>query len=166
MTTTAYPPQTNGQTEWYKETILSRLRHHINEQQDNWDTFAQPLTTTYNAQTHTVTKTTPFSLILQREQVTASGLPRPSHVSPQTKESMPSKELRRALLDRVRTMQTRSVTAASLAKQRYKTNFSKHIKWVTTFGKDELVFLDKSTPAMSTTAEDTSRKLQGGKAGP
>lgn len=44
ITTTAYHRQTNGQTEHYNKTILSRLCHYISEHQDDWDTFVYPLT--------------------------------------------------------------------------------------------------------------------------
>lgn len=63
LTTTAYHPQTNGQTELYKKVIVSRLRHYIDENQSDWDKYVQPLTYAYNTQTHRSTKVTPLSLL-------------------------------------------------------------------------------------------------------
>lgn len=36
---TAYHAQTNGQTERYNQTLERRLRHYVNDHQDDWDTF-------------------------------------------------------------------------------------------------------------------------------
>lgn len=84
LTTTAYLPQTNVQTEWYNRIILRRLRHYISQNQNDRKTFIQPLTSTYTAQTHATAKINPCSLVLTREPPIASGLPRPSYVSSQT----------------------------------------------------------------------------------
>ena len=50
--TTAYHPQTNGQTERFNRTILDRLRHYVAENQTDWDAYVQPLTFGYNMQVH------------------------------------------------------------------------------------------------------------------
>lgn len=66
VTTTAYHPQTNGQTERYNKTIVARLRHYVAEHQSDWDVYVQPLTYDYHSQVHSSKKTTPFSLTLTR----------------------------------------------------------------------------------------------------
>ena len=43
--TSAYHPQTNGQTERYNRTIVSMLRNYVNEHQNDWDKYATSLTT-------------------------------------------------------------------------------------------------------------------------
>lgn len=155
MTTTAYYPQTSGQTERYNKTILSQLHHYINEQHDAWDTFIQLQTYSCNARTHAAIKSTPFCLALTREPPEAFGLPCPSHNSSHVEESMPSKELRSTLLNRIGLIQTIAVKEASLAQQEYKTSFDKHIKRVPTFEKDGPVYLDKNALAKSAKAKET-----------
>lgn len=120
ITTTAYHPQMNGQTERFNNTKISRVRHYISKQQEIWDTFVQPLTNGYNAQTHATTKRTPFGLTLTREPPTTTGLARPSLLLSHQKQSLAPIEAETALLDRIVIMRARTATAASEAQQRYK----------------------------------------------
>lgn len=45
--TTAYHPETNGQTERFNRTLVQRLRHYLEEHQRDWDDYVQPLTFAY-----------------------------------------------------------------------------------------------------------------------
>lgn len=139
LTKVAYNLQTNGQTDRNNITILDRLCHYISEHSDSWDAIVQPLAYTCKNQTRAMTKTTSFSLALTRDPPTASELPSPSNVSSQVKESLSSEKLRNSLFGRLELMQSRTVKAASLAENRYKENFDKHVKRVLIFAKNELV---------------------------
>lgn len=57
---TAYHPQTNGQTERVNQTLEQYLRHHINYQQDNWAGLLPIAQFAYNNAMHATTKETPF----------------------------------------------------------------------------------------------------------
>lgn len=57
---TAYHPQTNGQTERVNQTIEQYLRHHVNYQQDNWAGLLPVAQFAYNNAMHATTKETPF----------------------------------------------------------------------------------------------------------
>lgn len=43
VTTTEYHPQTNRQVEWFKKTLVARLRHYIDVYQTDWDLFVQSI---------------------------------------------------------------------------------------------------------------------------
>lgn len=66
LSTTAYHPQTNGQTGGHDNAIATQLPHHKKEHQDR-DAFLQPLTYAYNSQVYRRTNMTPLSLTLTRE---------------------------------------------------------------------------------------------------
>ena len=64
--TTAYHPRTNGQTERFNRTIVSALRHYVNEDNRDWDDYTDILCYSYNTQAHRATGHTPFELVLSR----------------------------------------------------------------------------------------------------
>lgn len=44
LKTATYHPPTNGQVERYNKTLVTRLAHYLDEHQNDWDAFVQPLT--------------------------------------------------------------------------------------------------------------------------
>lgn len=60
---TAYHPQTDGQTERANRTIQEYLRHYVGEKQTEWDQFLTAAEFTYNNTVHSSTKYTPFQLV-------------------------------------------------------------------------------------------------------
>ena len=61
-TSTAYHPQTDGQTEHINQEIEQYLRLFVNQHQDNWYEWVSLAEFTYNNQIHSSTQTTPFML--------------------------------------------------------------------------------------------------------
>ena len=59
---TAYHPQTNGQTERINQEIGTFLRHYINYQQDDWTEWLAVAEFAYNDKKHAATGKTPFEL--------------------------------------------------------------------------------------------------------
>jgi hypothetical protein len=59
---TAYHPQTNGQTERANQTVKQYLRFYMNYQQDNWVNLLPMAQYAYNDATHEATGETPFFL--------------------------------------------------------------------------------------------------------
>lgn len=60
--TGAYHPQTNGQIELFKWTLIQRLRHYVEEHRRDWEEYVQPLTFAYNTKVHGLKEVTPFDL--------------------------------------------------------------------------------------------------------
>jgi len=59
---TAYHPQTNGQTERINQEIGTFLQHYVNYQQDDWTEWLAAAKFAYNDKKHTATEKTPFEL--------------------------------------------------------------------------------------------------------
>ena len=59
---TAYYPQTNGQTERINQEIGMFLQHYINYQQDDWAEWLAAAEFAYNDKKHATTGKTPFKL--------------------------------------------------------------------------------------------------------
>ena len=59
---TAYHPQTNGQTERINQEIGMFLQHYVNYKQDDWTEWLAMAEFAYNNKKHTATNKTPFEL--------------------------------------------------------------------------------------------------------
>ena len=59
---TAYHPQTDGQTERINQEIGTFLRHYVNCQQDDWTNWLATAEFSYNDKKHVATGKTPFEL--------------------------------------------------------------------------------------------------------
>jgi hypothetical protein len=59
---TAYHPQTDGQTEHINREVETFLRHYVNYSQDNWNDTLSSAEFQYNDKTHTTTEQSPFFL--------------------------------------------------------------------------------------------------------
>ena len=59
---TAYHPQTDGQTERMNRTLEEMLRAYISYRQDDWDTWLAPLEFAYNQSPNVSTNLSPFLL--------------------------------------------------------------------------------------------------------
>ncbi len=66
-TTTAYHPQSNGQTERYNQTLCSSILKYVNAEQDNWDDFIDPILLAYRTSIHKTTKKSPYFLAFGME---------------------------------------------------------------------------------------------------
>lgn len=60
---TAFHPQTDGQTERQNQTLETYLRIFVNNEQDNWASLLPLAEFAYNNSTHSATKVTPFSVV-------------------------------------------------------------------------------------------------------
>ena len=63
---TAYHPQTDGQTERINQEIGTFLWHYVNYQQDNWTDWLAAAEFQYNDKKHAAMGRTPFELNLGR----------------------------------------------------------------------------------------------------
>ncbi len=61
---TAYRPQTDGQTERVNQTVETYLRHYVSEKQDDWVDWLALAEFTMNNSVHSSTKCTPFFALM------------------------------------------------------------------------------------------------------
>ena len=59
---TAYHPQTDGQTERVNRVLEDMLRKHVASSQDDWDRYLSPAEFAINNSVHKSTGTSPFML--------------------------------------------------------------------------------------------------------
>jgi len=64
--TSAYHPQSNGQTERFNRTLAASLTIYVDKHQKTWSDYVQALTFAYNISEHSVTRVTPYELIFHR----------------------------------------------------------------------------------------------------
>ncbi|EED18391.1 retrotransposon polyprotein, putative [Talaromyces stipitatus ATCC 10500] len=64
---TAFHPQTNGQTERTNQTLIQYLRHYVNHHQDNWAELLSMAQLAYNSAKHSTTGVSPFFANYGRE---------------------------------------------------------------------------------------------------
>lgn len=64
--TSAFHPQSNGQTERFNRTLAASLTIFIERNQRDWPEFVQAITFAYNISEHIVTKTSPYELVFGR----------------------------------------------------------------------------------------------------
>lgn len=125
LTTTARHPQIDGQVGRYNQTLVSRLRLYIDENQKNSDIYIQPLTYAYTSQVHRLTRDTPYSHIFRRHPLglttTASPSAPPTDAASATKPTV----LGQKLLAQLSPLKAK-VSATLLEKQkRYKSYFDR-----------------------------------------
>ena len=67
----AYHPQTDGQSEIVNSTILDLLKCYVNEvdKRNQWETYLPLLEYAYNNTVHTSTQKTPFEIIEGRPKI-------------------------------------------------------------------------------------------------
>jgi len=59
---TAYHPQTDGQTEWVNQELEQYIQLFVNKRQDNWNSLIPLAEFAYNNHVHSSTQQTPFFL--------------------------------------------------------------------------------------------------------
>lgn len=141
-----YHPQSSRQTESYNRTVVSRLRHYTGKYQNDWDKLVHVLMYAYNAQTHSPTNETPFSLALTRQAMAASRIHCPSVESSIRKASLKSQEIHTTPLDRINLLRTESTEVNLKARRRYKTNSDRMVRQFFIYDKGSLVCLRDDLP--------------------
>ncbi|CDF39905.1 unnamed protein product [Chondrus crispus] len=161
--TTAYHPQTNGQTERFNRTLVQRLRHYVAEHQRDWDEYIQPLTFAYNTQVHRSTETTPFDLVLTRPP---SGLALPGTV-PQdavsnTEDPRTPVQYKRATLRKLRDALERARVKLTAAQRRYQADFDKKVRFRPVIEVGDLVYVDRPPRPLTSTERGDLPSNDGG----
>lgn len=64
--TTAYHPQSNGQTERFNRTFAASMTSYVARQPNDWSDYTQAITFSYNTTEHSVTRVSPFEFVFGR----------------------------------------------------------------------------------------------------
>ena len=64
--TSAYHPQTNGLCERMNQTLEKALLKMVNEKQNNWDDFIDPILFAYRTSQQKSTKYSPYEMVFGR----------------------------------------------------------------------------------------------------
>lgn len=142
MRTTNYHPQCNGQVQRYNCTLVAGFRHYIDEHQQDWGVFFQPLTNAYNTQFHRKRGMIPFSLTLGCEppgSLTITGC----RGTPEEYDRMTPSEVKTKLMNRLFDFLRRAETRFSQARRTYKKNFDKTSKHLKRSKPGECFYIDK-----------------------
>ena len=150
--TTAYHPQTNGQTERFNRTLVQRLRNYVEEHQRDWDEYIQPLTFAYNTQVHQSTETTPFDLVPTRPP---SGLALPGTVLQDavsnTEDRQTLVQYERATLRKLRDALGRTRVKLTAAQRRCKTDFDQKVRFRPVIAVGDFVCVDRPPRPLTNT---------------
>ncbi|CDF38306.1 unnamed protein product [Chondrus crispus] len=157
--TTAYHPQTNGQTERFNRTLVQRLRHYVEEHQRDWDDYVQPLTFAYNTQVHRSTETTPFDLVLTRPP---TGLILPGTVPQDAGTHMEDPrtpvQYKRATLRKLRDALDRARTKLTASQKQYKDNLDRKVRFRPVVRAGDFVYVDR--PPRTLTSVERRMRVQ------
>ena len=136
--TSAYHPQTNGQTERYNRTVLAMIRNFVNDNQDDWDRYVTALTYSYNCHVHRSTKTTPFDLVPSRPPPEFSLTHRTTRQRPKT-----TADIRHDFIKRLDASMLKANESLRRVQDRYKRDFDKRVRRTRhTLKAGDFVFLD------------------------
>jgi transposase InsO family protein len=131
-TSTAYHPQTDGQTERVNQVMEQFLRLFANERQDNWDGLLPLAEFQYNNTVHSSTKESPFMLDTGRH-------PRMGFEPHQPRSKV---EAVNDFEDRLKTGLTEATAALTKARDEYTQYYNRHREPAPDFQPGDRVWLD------------------------
>lgn len=108
----AFHPQTDGQTERTNQTLEQYLRCYANDRQDNWAQLLQFAEFAYNNSVHSATQVTPFYLLYGFH-------PRADYLTPPRHGNVPAAKERAELMNQHLDVARTHLAEAQLAAQRF-----------------------------------------------
>ena len=149
---TAYHPQTDGQTERMNQIVETYLRTFINYHQDNWKEWISLAEFSYNNSVHATTKQTPFFLNYGRHPWTGTDIVRHEYKSESAKQ----------FAKRMKKVQEEAAIALKMANEKTKERWDKEARKPLEYSPGDMVYIE-ATHIKSTRP---SRKLDDKRFGP
>ncbi|CAN8073108.1 unnamed protein product [Agarophyton chilense] len=146
------------QAERFNRILLYRLAQYVSEHQLDWDDYVEPPVYADNTQLHASTGKTPFDLTLTIAPLPIAVDLQESIIPQDITEGMAPTQAKHYSRRRIDRILQSARTVLTKAQRRYKSNLDKAVWNTPTFGKRDLVYLDRS-PKDSEELEDTTRKL-------
>lgn len=160
--TTAYHPQTNGQTESFNRKILSGLRAFVADHPATWHEDAGSIAYAYNIQVHNTTRLPPFDLVLTRPPPPTS-LKRDSNPAGTSEPKL----LKQRFMKRIAQLTNVAAAKTKAAQQWYKRNYDAHIKLLAAPVFGDFVYVERQRPSEDASDGERRRhKLQAKAEGP
>ena len=157
LPTSAYHPQTNGQTERYNQTLVNRLRIFVSEHQDDWDRLIQPLTYAYNLQVNRTTGQPPFKLALTRQPPDTVFVDDGMELD--DVDQLSPEEARLKVLHRAKDLIERASARTSQQQARYKKAHDKKVRSIVQIRPGDEVFIDNPPSLGASSSDGPNSKL-------
>lgn len=128
---TAYHPQTDGQTERVNQELEQYLRAFINHRQTDWASLLPTAEFSHNTRAHAATKTSPFKLVYGYEPQFA--------ILPALRQEVPAADTRIETLEAAR---SEAQALLEVAADRMKVAYDRHVRDIPRLEPGDLVWLD------------------------
>lgn len=128
LTTTAYQPRKNGQSERVSRTSIARLGHYVAETQRDWVIYLELLTYDYNMQAHQWTNVPPFSPTMSRQSTDPTTFDYVTALPTDASRTTSSHVLRAQLLHWLSKMRHNADSRLTTAQRRYKDDHDRRLR--------------------------------------
>ena len=145
---TAYHPQTDGQTERVNQELEQYLRAFINYQQTNWASLLPIAEFTHNMRAHSATKSSPFELLY--------GYNPEFTIHPRTSENVPAADYRVEELTKAR---EEAQAALEVAAERMREQYDRKVREAPKFQVGDRVWLEATNIQVTRTRKLANRRL-------
>lgn len=141
LTTTAYHSQTNVQKERFSLTIVDGLHQYVDEHQNEWDTYGQPMIYAYEARVQKSTKTTFFSPALTKDPPGEANVATPPFVTKTNDNSLLA--IRRTIMTKIDSFKRAAKASMETAQAQYESSYDEHVKRQQQLSPGDLVFVGR-----------------------
>jgi hypothetical protein len=153
---TAFHPQTDGQTERMNRTLEDMLRAFVNYKQDDWDTYLSAAEFAYNSAPNASTGMTPFKMVYGSDPYT------PTTICKKTPDTVPAFA---EFMERINNLTRAAMDSMALAKKRQEQSANQSRRALV-FKVGDKVLLSSAHIQLASQAARPSKKLQSRFIGP
>jgi len=124
--TTTHHPQTNGQVERFKKTLVEMFMHYIKDHEDKWDELISVLALAYSSRPHRTAGVAPMDLVTTRRLSSFSLERMPDGMMPDPSQSVA--EAKDAFLKSPKAVLLQVPDSISKKQERYKRDSDKKVR--------------------------------------